>query len=298
VASGARPSGKQFRELYVPKGDPAQHGEYFRTRLFTLLEGDDVYGLKSMFLATLFTRKLGVRGQYLEKQIREAPIERLLSFITVIYEALQARAKEYSRYEYDTSRCRAAPGQFVAHIAEILEQERMACEIDQEGGVHPLIDAEFQRNRRATLASLTAPRYANVDHSFQAAFKRLTVQNFDTKAAIHDIFDASESLFKLMVAPRNPNLTGSSVESDPRPVVDRAFASSDDATKQTAGRALSSFAKWADACHPYRHGQQSETIVAPPQELATVLISQGASFIRWLAGIDQWLQANPKAPPA
>ena len=76
MTSGARPTGRQFRELYVPKADPAQDSEYFRARLFTLLQGDDVYGLKSLFLASLFTAKLGVRGQYLEKQIREAPIER------------------------------------------------------------------------------------------------------------------------------------------------------------------------------------------------------------------------------
>lgn len=170
----------------------------------------------------------------------------------------------------------------------------MAYEIDERGGVHPLIDAEFQRNRHETLVSLASSRYANVDHAYRAAFKRLTVQSFDTKAAVRDIFDAAESLFKLMVSPRNPNLTSSSVESELRRIVDRAFASSDDANKQAGGRTLSSFAKWADACHPYRHGQQSETIVAPPPELATLLMSQGASFIRSLAGVDQWLQAHPR----
>ena len=220
----------------------------------------------------------------------------MLSFITVVYETLQERAKALARHDYDGSQRRAAPGQFLHYIAEILEQERIAYEIDQEGGIHPRIDAEFQRNRHATLPSLTAPRYANVDHAFQAAFKRLTIENFDTKAAIRDVFDASESLFKLMVAPRNPNLTGSAVETDLRPIVDRALASSDDATKQAAGKTLSSFAKWADACHPYRHGQQSETIVAPPAHLAILLLSQGASFIRWLAEIDQWLQAKRHRP--
>jgi hypothetical protein len=28
-------------------------------------------------------------------------------------------------------------------------------------------------------------------------------------------------------------------------------------------------------------------IVAPPRELATLLLSQGASFVRWLASVDQ-----------
>jgi hypothetical protein len=80
----------------------------------------------------------------------------------------------------------------------------MAYEIDEKSGVHPLVDAAFQRNRQETLTSLASSRYANVDHAFLAAFKRLTVQSFDTKAAVREIFDAAESLFKLMMSPRSP----------------------------------------------------------------------------------------------
>ena len=242
---------------------------------------------------------MGIRSPSFEGIVQSAPMDRLLSFITVLYQKLAEQASNFNfRNPYDASVAQKAPDWLRRGVARVFREESMAYEIDEQGGVHPLVDSEFQRNRHETLISLASSRYTNVDHAYRAAFNRLTVQSFDTKAAVRDIFDAAESLFKLMAAPRNPNLTGSSVDSDLRPIVDRALASTDDATKQAAGKTLSSFGKWADACHPYRHGQQSETIVAPPPQLATLLISQGASFIRWLAGIDQRVQANQKAPPA
>lgn len=182
-----RPKGKQYRELYVPRGDPQQDGECFRRRLLALLESNDIPTLKQLYLQTLFTR-LGIPEQYLSQQVQKAPIERLLSFITVIYEHLQERAQEYTQNHYGRSERNDALRLFIPHIAEILAQERMAYEIDDQGGIHPLMDAEFQRNRQSTLKSLSSSRYANVHHSFEAAFKRLTVANFDTKAAIRDVF--------------------------------------------------------------------------------------------------------------
>jgi hypothetical protein len=244
---------------------------------------------------------MGIRAFNLHEMIMTAPMERLLSFITVLHRALLEQAEEtktaFRVNPYSARIAQVAPGNLRDALATMFREEQMAYEIDKDGGIHPLIDAEFQRNRHGALKSLSASRYENVQHDFEAAFRRLTVQDFDTKAAVRDIFDSAESLFKLMVSPRNPGLTGSTVDSDLRTVVDRALASADFATKQASGRTLSSFGKWADACHPYRHGQQSESIVAPPSELATLLLSQGASFIRWLAGLDQWLQSNPKATP-
>jgi hypothetical protein len=286
------PTGRQYRELYTRRDDPALDSQFFRIRLLTLLQGDDI-PIRSQ-LSKLFTKTMGITGINFHDVVQKAPIDRLLSFITVLYGALIQHAASFHSNQYQQTMDRLAPAKLVSSMAQLFQEEGMAYEIDNAGGVHPLVDAEFQHNRRDTLASLTSPRYANVDHAFQAAFKRLTVQSFDTKAAVRDIFDAAESLFKLMLALRNPDLTGGAVKSDLRPVVDRAVADSDTATKQASGRILSSFGKWADACHPYRHGQQSETIIAPPADLATLLLSQGASFIRWLAGLDRWLQANPK----
>jgi hypothetical protein len=296
VATDKRPIGKQYRETYQARGDPALDSEFFRVRLYALLETNEI-PMRNAELLRLFTQSMGIRDASFDGVVQKASIERLLSFITVLYEVLTQQASNSSYMgEYDGMIARKAPATLIRDVGRLFREEGMAYEIDEQGGIHPLVDSEFQRNRHATLISLSSSRYTNVDHSYRAAFTRLTLQSFDTKAAVRDIFDAAESLFKLMLAPRNPDLNTNSVESDLRPMIDRSLAGSDIATKQAFGRTLSSFGKWADACHPYRHGQQSETIVAPPSDLATLLLGQGASFIRWLAAVDQSLQG--RAPTA
>ena len=88
-----RPTGTQYRELYAPDSDPALDSEYFRVRVSELLKGED-FGLQRMHLATLFTRSMGVRGFDLNEVIMKAPVERLLSFITVLHGALLEQAEE------------------------------------------------------------------------------------------------------------------------------------------------------------------------------------------------------------
>ena len=282
-----RQKGQQYRDLYVNE-DPMLDSEFFRIRLSALLSGpDEDFALQRLHLSDLFTRSVGVTGITLHNMIMTAPRDRLLSFLTVLYASLRAQAENsastFSRNAYFDRKAEVAPRKLLAAVATLFREERMAYEVDDEGGIHPLIDAEFQRNRQATLKWLSLPRYANVQHHVDVAFRRLTVENFDGKAAIRDIFDAAESLFKLIVAPKNPNLTAETVESELRPIINRVLADAPDATKQAAGRALSSFGKWADACHPYRHGQQAVAIVAPPRELSTLLISPKArvSFDGW-----------------
>jgi hypothetical protein len=75
------------------------------------------------------------------------------------------------------------------------------------------------------------------------------------------------------------------------PRVQKLYAADPVATMAGA-RLAQSFADWVDAAHPYRHGQKSEEPVEPPEELAVLLVSQGASFVRWLVDLDQ--QLNPK----
>ena len=71
-----------------------------------------------------------------------------------------------------------------------------------------------------------------------------------------------------------------------RPLADRIYRS-DAATASTGGRMVSSFADWVQAAHPFRHGQRTEVPIVLPDDLAILLISQGASFIRWLVDFDR-----------
>jgi hypothetical protein len=53
-----------------------------------------------------------------------------------------------------------------------------------------------------------------------------------------------------------------------------------------------SFAKWVAACQQYRHApgenhEGEENTAAPPLDLAIVMMSNGASFLRWLIAQDK-----------
>ena len=58
------------------------------------------------------------------------------------------------------------------------------------GGVHFSIDEEFERNRAATISSLTGPRYANVLDQFENAYTQLAETPPNGKNAIRAVFAA------------------------------------------------------------------------------------------------------------
>lgn len=59
----------------------------------------------------------------------------------------------------------------------------------------------------------------------------------------------------------------------------------DVSAKQSAIRVCSSFAQRVQTCHPYSHRQNEENVVAPPVDLAIILIAAGADFIRWIVSL-------------
>jgi hypothetical protein len=86
-------------------------------------------------------------------------------------------------------------------------------------------------------------------------------------------------------------LASNFVEKRLKPLANRAYGS-DRPTASTAARMLSSFDDWVNAAHPFRHGHNTEVPVSLPDDLAVLLVSQGAGFIRWLADIDRVMKRD------
>jgi hypothetical protein len=282
-----RPEGQQFRNVYIGRGDPTTDSRPFRVRLCEYVTSDR--GLGYQRTKALLRLHVGLEFPTAEAAFREMPIGTLLSVVTLV-------AREFVRRVADARN--SAPGvsadyyirlhhDFIEFVRGALRDEHLAYEVDHRGGVHPLIDQEFQSSRSAAIASLEGSRYENVRTSLERAFDSFTVGNPDTRSAVDEVFHAAESLFKLIVAPASPNLTEATAKSVLQPLINQTYGTAHESTISAATRTCGSFAKWADACHPYRHGHGSEAPVPPPIELAVVLVSQGASFIRWLAGVDR-----------
>jgi hypothetical protein len=71
-----------------------------------------------------------------------------------------------------------------------------------------------------------------------------------------------------------------------RPLVRRVY-DGDAAAQNAAMRMLLGFQEWVEASDLYRHQPGAAEHAQPPADLAILAISQGASLLRWLAGLDE-----------
>jgi hypothetical protein len=174
-------------------------------------------------------------------------------------------------------------------VKRVFLEENLAYKLDDLGGVHPLRDIEYEHNVAATIAGLNDARYAGVRTAFEAARGKLDRISPDTKGAIRDAFEAAETLTKLITA-TGKALDAGFVRAEVQTRVQRLYQK-DSVAARTGASVVEGFADWVNAAHPYRHGHEAEMPVHPPLELAILLVSQAASFIRWLADVDQ--QSKP-----
>jgi hypothetical protein len=117
VTTDERPTGKQYRATYKTQTDPALDSGYFRVRLYSLLETYEI-PMSNADLLRLFTQSMAIRGGAFDSVLQNAPIERLLSFVTVLYGALIERATHTSfRNNYDEMLAKRAPAKLCAGVA-------------------------------------------------------------------------------------------------------------------------------------------------------------------------------------
>jgi hypothetical protein len=261
------PIGERFSQIYIEKGAAAGDSQRMRRRLAAL-----IYEYPSLWhngeLEKAAKVRIGVRyeGGGWEDQLPKWSLQDVLDLVTVAYAVLVERT--------------ALRDQWVKQVNTIFAEENLHYRVDGRGGVHPYPDAEYARNRGATIAALQSSRYQNVLAEFEAGSAGI---GKDNKTAVRRTFGAAEGLFRLMFT-RSPRLTAGEAEQ----LADRLRQFyKDDATAANAStKLLASFKDWIEACHFYRHEPGQEEVAQPPTSLAVHLVSTGASFIRLLAEID------------
>ena len=279
----SRPLGQLFTDVYRAKGEPVEDDSRFRVQalalfytIFNYREHGDI--------ASFLMRRLGIEVPSSENYggisydfdawFKKCRADDFLNFITMIARVLDGRPEQE---------------RWISGISLALDQRNMKYELDDAGGVHFRIDAAFQHSKRLTLACLAGADFTAAHEELEKAFGYLTQIKPDTKMAAVNVFLAAENVFKL-VAGTKSGLDEGEVGKTLTQLVQRVYAASDDATKQASSRLVQSFAKWASACHPYRHGQNEIELVAPPAEIAITLVTAGADFIRWLAELQRLKQ--------
>jgi hypothetical protein len=278
------PTGKRFSHVYLQRGSPASDSERMRRRVAMLFSEFNLHSrMPHDRLGHLLESELGVTlprsmGAYsLEDFCAKCELRDLLDSITIVWRGLSS---------YDTG----LGLKLVAGVRRILEEENVGYRVDDKAGVHFAVDQEFEHNRSSTISGLAGSRYKAVLDAFQTALGALDKVPPDGKIAMRSVFEAIEILFKLL-CPNAPRLGRGEIDQHLKPVIDRVFAS-DPIACRSVHKMVASLGDWVDGVHFYRHGHGVEERSAPPLGLAVMTVSTAASYLRWLAEIDEKQQSN------
>jgi hypothetical protein len=146
-----------------------------------------------------------------------------------------------------------------------------------------MIDEEFQRNRESALRCLEDPKFNVAKARFEQAFERLQEIPPATRDAIGDIYDALESVFKVVTrAPPSGTINSNGLRAGIGPLIEAKYK--DAQVKDTSHKMLRSLGAWIPGVHNYRHGQ-TDGLPNPPLEVAVHILATGAAHLRWMAAL-------------
>lgn len=284
--------GKRFSHVYLVRGEPEKDSKKARFRLAKLAERScppakhDRYGKSFDYNKQAQERienELGIQfgtrstaGTLIrswEWYFNKVSVMEMLDTITVVAASL------HNEYMKDDRR-----GRFLDEARRILKEENLAYEIDEIGGIHPLVDATFSAAMESAISGMGNPRYAASAECINRIDGYLLQNPQDFIGAIRAVFGACENTFKLMYeVPRlDAKTAGERIGGDQQ----RLYK--EHPTLQAASaKTLEAFKQWVNAAHFYRHEQGVEEPNQPAAEVAILLVSQGLSFVRWLTVLDR-----------
>ncbi|MCL4068991.1 hypothetical protein M3484_20755 [Pseudomonas sp. GX19020] len=279
-----RPEGKLFSLIYGDRGTPRAPDEFAIGRISLVMDrlvgspGRDRYSPQrahnSSAIRDFISENIGVEFyDHLswKDYLKRLKIDRQFNSITLCYRALSGIEKSIAKELVDSVRI-------------ILSEENVAYEIDNKGGFHPLIDAEFSSSLSSTLSSLTGTRHTGTLEKILSMEPALISNPKNYIAAIRATFDACENLYKVMFT-KAPKLDSKTAKANLEALVQKTYADRPTVTRTTI-KLVNGFGEWIDAAHNYRHAEGTEKPDQPEEELAILLISEGLAYIRWLAQID------------
>jgi hypothetical protein len=281
---GDRPTGQRFSHVYLKRGQPSPDSVRLRRRIAAYyvdnIDADEHYDC-----VRLIRRELRISGNFEYKTGTEALIvscelRDLLDAITLISRSIAKRQGDYV-HEYRERKAK----QWAEFVERTFREENVAYTVDDLGGVHYFVDAEFQRNRVAALQCLGSSPYGAALAAFEAAYAALDEVPPDTARAVRSIFEALETVAKLVDESGNVKRLGETeVDKTLRSLCLSRYAASS-TERNTASIFLTSMAKWVSALQSYRHAQKVDQPNPPPLELTVALLSSGAAYVRFLVEV-------------
>ena len=163
----------------------------------------------------------------------------------------------------------------------VFREQNLAYEIDSKGGIHPKVDPGFSIVATGLIRNLgTTGLNAAREHVLRAE-KSLLAGKLDTREAIRATFDAAENLLKV-IFPKATQLNAQSIKEKLGPyLVDGSWKSK--LERQASEKLVSALVDWTEAAHFFRHASGGVEQEQPSESFAVAFVSQGFSFIRWIA---------------
>lgn len=268
--------GRRFTHNYLERGEPTRDSKRMRVRLASTLNDEWINGY---IAPNDLEKQLGIEipSAFYDDCVDwklfldDCSLPDVLDTITIVAQHLGS-VKE----------------RWIGAARRILQEENLAYRVDDLGGVHFAVDAEFAHNQACTIAALQPSRYCAARTHFEEGQKALDAHPQRTREAIRQTFECVETVFKLML-PNETQLGHSEITKKLKPLVlDRLQGSERDAV----GRWIEGFADWVIGAHQYRHGQGVEAPDNPSIGTAVLSVTMGAAYARWLAELDTSLQAE------
>ena len=255
-----------YSQLYLERGAPQADSVRFRRRLAAFAERFRPQSTAEFNAAKKLKAKLGLQFQSDVRAVQEVfhsgELRDVLDAITVLHRDCPGWGVDWLNY-----------------VGEVFSEEKMAYRVDRQGVVHPLIDVEFQANRASTLEALADTRFGEARTDFDPAFYHL--RNREGKAAIRSMFPAVEVAAKVLFPGVLARLMPNDLEKLLKPKIQVRYVGNKPAI-DAALQLLGGFKQWIIASQPYRHGQEVQEPVEPPQDFLVAHLSTGAAYLRWM----------------
>jgi len=294
------PKGVPYNVLYAVPNGPIEDSERVRRRIATALfnAADHVSGSSAFEVSRRIEGQIGSDAPHNYGLARsadswksfalECSLSDLLTSVTVVAKYLSIQAK----IAIDVNEARLVKTKLFelkTAVSEAFAQEGAPYWIDELCGIHPLVDRVHTSTSVAAVRALNGPRYNAARSYVDAIDDDLLKVPPDGVAAIYKTFLAAENLFKMMF--QADRLMSQQITKYLRPAVLQLYEG-DTKLAEISDFEVESFIKWASAALKYRHAEGESNLPSPPQEVYVLLISQGLSFVRWLAEIDRKLDAR------
>lgn len=261
-----RPRGMKFTDLYRERGPEVQDSVKLRRRLAMRMSEDATRNdlIQPIRAETGWTMAGHSRLEFWLSLTEDLALDDLLDFVTI-----------FSRIISEQTSYNEGPN-FIGFVQRAFNEENVAFEVDDYGGVHYRVDTAFQHNRAAALQALSGTENVSARTSYDIAQQALASHPTDTLLAVRSAFDAVENLFKRRFT--TSRLGATEVKKELRDSGDAHGSRARD----SARRLNESFAEWVNACHLYRHADGEPEPSPPPRWLAIALVDSASIYIRYL----------------